>query len=47
MKQKEMFSFLPLIINSVTTGLGFLLLNISGIISSKTFNIFSFLFGLY
>ena len=34
-----MFSFLPLINNSVTNGLIFLLLRISAIISSKTISI--------
>ena len=34
-KTIEMFNFLPLINNSVTTGLSFLLLIISSIISSK------------
>ena len=42
-----MFSFLPLINNSVTTGLGFLLLSISATITSKTINISRFLFELY
>ena len=35
-----MVSFLPLIDNSVTAGLSFLLLSISAIISSKTINIY-------
>ena len=34
-----MFSFLPLINNSVTIGLSFLLLSISAIISSKIINV--------
>ena len=42
-----MFSFPPLINNSVAIGLSFLLLSISAIISSNTINIFCFLFGLY
>ena len=37
-KTIEIFNFLPLINNSVTTGLSFLLLIISAIISSKTIN---------
>ena len=37
-KTIEIFTFLPLINNSVTTGLSFLLLIISAIISSKTIN---------
>ena len=41
-----MFSFLPLINNSGTIGLGFFLLSISTIISPKTINILRFLFGL-
>ena len=43
----KMFSFLPLINNPVTIGLGFLLLSISAIISLNTINIFGFLFRLY
>ena len=39
-KTIEMINFLPLINNSVTTGLSVLLLNISAIISSKTINLF-------
>ena len=35
-KTKEMFTFLLLINNSVTIGFSFVLLRISGIISSKT-----------
>ena len=46
-KTREMFSFLPLINNSVTIELSFLLLSISAIILSKTINILRFLFGLY
>ena len=42
-----MFHFLTLIDNSVTIGLGFSLLSISAMISSKTINILRFLFGLY
>ena len=42
-----MFSFLPVINNSVTTGLSFLFLNIWVITSSKTINILGFLFRLY
>ena len=42
-----MFNFLPLIYNSVTTGLSFLLLSISEITLSKTINILHFLFGFY
>ena len=42
-----MFSFLTLINNLVTTGLSFLLLNISATISSNAMNILRFLFGLY
>ena len=37
-----MFNFLPLINNSVTTGLDFLLLMISAIISSKAINVLRF-----
>ena len=46
-KNKRIFRFLPIINNSVTVGLRFLLLSISAIMSSKTINIFRFLFGLY
>ena len=46
-KTREMSSFLPLINHSVATGLRFLLLNMSAIISSKTSSILRFLFGLY
>ena len=42
-----MFSFLPLINNSVTVGLSFLLLIISAIGSSSTINTLHFLLGLY
>ena len=42
-----MFSFLPLINNSVIFGLSFLLLSMSAIISSKTINILRLLFGFY
>ena len=42
-----MFSFPPLINNSVAIGLSFLLLSISAIISSNTTNIFRLLFGLH
>ena len=42
-----MFIFLPLLINSVTIGLSFLLVIISAIISSKTINILRFLFRFY
>ena len=38
MKTTEMFDFLPLINNSVTIGLSFLLLSISAIISSNAIN---------
>ena len=41
-----MFSFLPLMNNSVTIRLSFLLLSISTIVSLKTINILRFLFGL-
>ena len=41
-KTREMFSFLPLVNNSVTIGLSFLLLSVLAIISSKTINIFRF-----
>ena len=46
-KTREMFSFLPLINNSVTIGFRFLLLSISAIISLKTINILRFLFELH
>ena len=42
-----MFSFLPLIYNSVTIGLGCLLISISKIMLSKATNILRFLLGLY
>ena len=42
-----MFSFLPLINNSGTIGLRFILLSISAIISSNAINILHSLFGLY
>ena len=42
-----MFSFLPLMNNSVITGFSFLLLSISEIIPSKTIKILRSLFGLY
>ena len=45
-KTREMFSFLPLIDNSATIWLSFLLLSISAIISPKMINILGFLFGL-
>ena len=44
---KDMFSFQPLINNSVTIGLIFSLLSISVIISSNTINILHFLPELY
>ena len=44
-KTREIFSFLPLINNSVTIGLTFILLSISAIISSKRINILCSLFG--
>ena len=44
---KTIESFLPLINNSVTTGLSFLLLIISAIISSKTINTLRFFPRLY
>ena len=47
MKAREMFSFLPLINNLVTTGLSFLLLRLLAIVSSKTIHILRFLFGYY
>ena len=43
----EIFNFLPLISNSVTTGFSFLLLIISAIMSSKTINILRFLTRLH
>ena len=46
-KSREMFSFLPLINNSVTIGLIFLLLTISTFISSKMINILRFLFEFH
>ena len=41
---REMFSFFPLINNAVTTGLRFLLLSISAIISSKTISILQYFY---
>ena len=46
-KTIETLSFLPLITNSVTTGLSFLLLIISAIVSSKTINTLRFFLRLY
>ena len=46
-KTTEMFGFLLLINNSVTIGLWFFLLSISGIISSNTVNDLRFSYGLY
>ena len=46
-KKREMFNFLPLINNSITTEFSFLLLIISAIISSKTINILRFLPKFY
>ena len=46
-RNKSNAQFVPIINNSVTIGLNFLLINISGIISSKTINISRFLFGFY
>ena len=46
-KTIKICSFLPVINNSVTTGLGVLLLMISAIISSKTINPSGFLPRLY
>ena len=46
-KTIEMFNFVPLRNNSVTTGFSFLLLIISSITSSKTINILRFLPILY
>ena len=46
-KTIEMFNFVTLRNNSVTTGFSFLLLIISSIISSKTINILRFLPILY
>ena len=43
----EIFNFLPLTNNSVTTGFSFLLLIISAITSSKTINILRFLSIFY
>ena len=45
-KTIEVLSFLPLINNSVTTGLSFLLLIISAIISLKTINTLRFIVGV-
>ena len=47
MKTIEMFNFLPLKTNSVTTGINFLSLIISAIMSSKTINSLPFLPRLY
>ena len=47
MKTREIFNFIPLLNNSVTVGLSFLLLSISAVISSNAINIFHVLFGLY
>ena len=44
---REMLSFIALINYSIIAELSFLLLNISAIISSKTINFLSFLFGYY
>ena len=46
-KTRDMFSFLPVTNNSVTTGLSFPLLSISAIVSSNTINILHILFELY
>ena len=46
-KIREMFSFLPVIDNSVSNGLRFLLLLVSAMISSKTINTLHFLLGLH
>ena len=46
-KAREIFDFLPLINNSVTTGLSYLSPTISAIILLNTINIVPFLFGLY
>ena len=46
-KTREMFSFPPLINNSVTIDLSFSLLSIPSMVSSETINILGFLFGLY
>ena len=46
MKTRETLNYVPLINNSITIGLSFLLLSISAIISSKMI-ILCFLFGLY
>ena len=43
-KTTEMFNFLSVMNNSVTTGFSFLLLIMSAIMSSKTINILHFLF---
>ena len=47
MKTIEMFSRLPLINNSATVRLNFVLLKISVMIQSKAIDILRFLFGLY
>ena len=46
-KTREIFNFHPLINNSVTIGLSFLLLSMSAMISSNATDIFRFLYGLY
>ena len=46
-KIREMFSFLPVIDNSVSNGKRFLLLIVSAMISSKTINTLHFLLGLH
>ena len=46
-KTREMFSFLPLINNSVTIELSFLVLSILTTTLSNTINVIRFLFGLY
>ena len=46
-KKKQDKYFLLLINKPVTTGLGFLSLSMSAIITLNTINIFRFLFGLY
>ena len=46
-KPIEIINFLPIIKNSVTTAITFLLLIISAIISSKTTHAIFFLSGLY
>ena len=43
----EIFNFLPLISNSITISLSYLLLSISAIMPSNTINIFRFFCGLY